>query len=49
MTKQTKRTKRAPRPEKLPGTVKYRPPKGKKSECPLERIKHGLTLHKADQ
>ena len=49
MTKQTKRAKRAPRPDKLPGTVKYRPAKGKKSDRPLERIKQGLTLHKADR
>ena len=49
MTKQTKRAKRAPRPEKLPGAVKYRPAKGKKSDRPLERIKHGFTPHKSDR
>ena len=39
--KKAKKTPRAPRPEKLPGTVKYRPPAGKKGERPLERIKRG--------
>ena len=48
MTKQTKRAKRAPRPD-LPGAVKYRPAKGKKSDRPLERIKQGLGLDKADR
>jgi hypothetical protein len=49
MTKQTKRAKRAPRPDQLPGAVKYRPAKGKKSDRPLERIKQGLGLDKADR
>jgi hypothetical protein len=47
MTKQIKRTKRAPRPEKLPGVVKYRPPRGKKSDRPLERIRLGHSPAKA--
>lgn len=47
MTKQTRRTKRAPRPEKLPGAVKYRPPQGKAGDRPLERIKHGHAPVKA--
>jgi len=49
MTKQTKRARRAPRPDQLPGTVKYRPAKGKKSDHPLERIKQGLVPHKSDR
>ena len=36
------RKKRPPRPENLPGAIKYRPPKGKKGDRPLERIKRGL-------
>lgn len=39
--KKSRSMPRAPRPEKLPGTVKFRPPKGKSGERPLERIKRG--------
>jgi hypothetical protein len=46
--KKTRRKKTAPRPEKLPGVVKYRPPKGKKNQRPLERIKHGFVPGKPD-
>jgi len=41
--KKTKSTKRPPRPEKLPGTIKYRAPKGKKGDRPLERIRRGFS------
>ena len=37
----------APRPDKLPGEVKYRPPKGQKGERPLERIRKGRPPQKA--
>jgi len=29
-----------PEPDRVPGVIKYRPPKGKKSERPLERIRN---------
>jgi hypothetical protein len=34
----TKRKKRIPKPDSLPGKVRYRPPHGTKSERPLELI-----------
>ena len=46
MMKKTKQKKSPPRPEKLPGTIKYRPPKGKKTDRPLERIKRGFSPSK---
>lgn len=36
------KSKRAPRPEKLPGSVKSRPARGKTGDRPLERIKRGF-------
>ena len=39
--KKAKRKMSAPRPEKLPGAIKYRPATGKKGDRPLERIKRG--------
>ena len=44
--KKTKSRKRPPRPEKLPGTIKYRAPKGKKGDRPLERIRRGFSPEK---
>lgn len=44
--KKTKRKISAPRPDKLPGEVKYRPAKGQKGERPLERIRQGRTPQK---
>jgi len=37
--KKAKRKKSVPRPEKLPGEIKYRAASGKKGDRPLERIK----------
>jgi hypothetical protein len=39
--KKTKRKRSAPRPDQLPGEIKYRPPTGKASDRPLARIKQG--------
>ena len=36
------KSKRAPRPEKLPGRIKPRPARGKVGDRPLERIKRGF-------
>ena len=45
--KKTKRNISAPRPDRLPGEVKYRPATGKKGDRPLERIKQGHPPQKA--
>ena len=44
MTKRPKKT--APKPEKLPGEVKYREPSGKEGDRPLERIRQGQPPNK---
>ena len=36
-----KRKKSAPKPDKIPGEVKYRAPKGEEGQRPLERIRLG--------
>jgi hypothetical protein len=46
--KQTRQKKHAPKPEKLPGAVKYRAPKGKAGDRPLERIRQGHTPNKPE-
>ena len=47
--KRIKRKQSAPAPDKLPGAVKYRPPKGKRSERPVEQIRRGPAPVKAVQ
>lgn len=38
-----------PRPDKLPGKIKYRPPRGKSEDRPLERIHREYNAHKRAQ
>ena len=48
-TKSGRKKSKPPRPDKLPGPIKYKKPTGKKEDHPLEKLHQELLTHQRSQ